>query len=64
VRGFQNFDIIKKTASELRLLTETNTQDVTFLASEFGMGSGVAKLLWPSSKLWIKLEYLNLFIAQ
>ena len=42
---------IKKTASELRLLTETNTTDVTSLTSVFGMGTGVTKLLWPSSNL-------------
>ena len=34
-----------KTASELRLLTETNTADAATLASVFGMVTGVSWLL-------------------
>lgn len=42
---------ITKTTSVFRLLTETNATDVTGLASEFGMRSGVSRSLWPSSNL-------------
>jgi len=41
-----------KTASWLRLLTETTTTDVNRLTSVFGMGTGVSGLLWPSSKMF------------
>lgn len=51
-----------KTASELRLLTETITTDVTSLTSEFGKGSGISWLLWPSSIYRVREGYKKLFV--
>ncbi len=42
---------MKKTASTLRLCSETNTPDVEGLTSVFGKGTGVSQPLWPSSEI-------------
>jgi len=40
-----------RTASEIHFPSETNARDVKSLTSEFGKGSGISFLLWPSSKI-------------
>ena len=56
-----NFKNFSKTASQFRVLSDTNANDVTSLTSVFGMRTGVTRLLWPSQKSETRKVYKTFY---